>query len=233
MHPIGTFIVELSFPSNDGVNPLYHIALFYLAKKLPSLRSLVIDGGDTPDIDDPHLLSPLSRTATQLTYHAHSSLIAHLKHFSTVTQLRLSHMMFQSFWDFRRFIIAFPELSTLHLDRVDLPGSYPFQRRDGRVPSLLSVPQNLTSISAYGMKWNPLWIWVVPPQTRHRRPRIPHLLPSLTPHEAEAVYKLVVSLKFGHYRLNGAFDWMYNEEHQRCKFINSLRPVKFVMLATL
>lgn len=207
--PINGLVTELSFISYREFRPLFSIATLYLATKLPSLRCMVIDGGDVPFL-----------------YHGHSSLSMHLKHFKTVTELRLFNISFKSFWDFRRCVAALPALSNLGFDRIHLLDSGPFQRSDGRVPSLISMPQNLLSIHAYGLKWNPLWTWVTLIRPCLRNPENedlhPHPHPYLTLHDAATVWDITASVEsHRHDFCDGTFDWSYNEKRQQCKSINS------------
>lgn len=218
-NPLGRSIVTLSFTSIAGIDPVYRVAPLYLATKLPSLQHVFIDGGDRPDTDHPHFLSLIRRTPTQRTFHGHTSLIVHLKYFTTVTRLRLSHMTFQSFWDFRRFVVALPALSHLRLDWIDLPDADPFRRPHGRVPSLFSAPRNLISIHATSLTWNPLWIWVMLHPAKPQQSRNPGVHPCLTPGDAETIYNLAFGLKFHDDKLNGIFSWSYNEGLQSCESV--------------
>ncbi len=78
---VGAYITELSLICN-AVEPFYRRAPYTLASKLLSLRRLVIDGGDQYRWFGP---GP---------YLGHPSLPMHLKHLKTVTELRLTHIMF-------------------------------------------------------------------------------------------------------------------------------------------
>lgn len=205
-HPIGTYIVDLKLG-----NSLYHIATIYLATRLPSLDCLVIDGGGQ-------------------SFKSHRSVVAHLKYFRTVTELKLMNIKFQSFWDFRRLVVALPALSNLHISvGVHLPSSDPFQRLDGRVPSLFSTAHNLKHISfKTKLGWNPLWIWILPFPTRHRKlSNTPLLPPILTPHDAETIQKLVTLPKNGGHDFQ-TFDWSYSEKQQQCKMLYSGSPHRFM-----
>ncbi len=168
-YPLSTSVIELRFIT-DTVDCFYRMAPFYLAAKLPSLQRLVIDGGDQPFAN----LHWQHKARLGRTYLGHPSLSMYLKHFRNVTELRLSYITFQSFWDFRRFLDSLPALARLHVDQVNLPRSDPFRRPDGRVQSLFSPPQHLTQFSISApLCWNPLWIWVVPSTPRYRKPTSP------------------------------------------------------------
>lgn len=230
-HPIGAYIIELRLD-----DPLYRVAPLYLAPKLPSLRRLVINGDNQP-------ISPglWWRTTQRRVSHylGHPSLSMYLKHFRSVTDLTISFVMFQSFWDFRRFVVALPVLASLHLEEVHMPGSDPFQRPDGRVPSLFSAPRNLNQLStvSYGsdLEWNPLWIWVTPLQARHRKLESLESHPFLTSHDAEVIRELLecrenlrnrnsfynMLPRQGDAMRNVTLDWFHNEE-QQCKPVASL-----------
>lgn len=199
-YPSGAHVIELSLAGED----IHHIAPVYLATKVPSLRRLVIDGG--PKLDH--------QTIPKL-YPVPSLLTMHLNHFRAVTELCLSNVAFQSFWDFRRLIVALPTLSNLRLSNIHLPIPSPFRRHGGRVPSLYTSPRNLSHLYIRSeIDWNPLWIWVIPFQTRPHKSRNLHLHPVLTPHDAETIWKLSNLDE----RLDEiSFDWLYNEEQQRCE----------------
>ncbi len=213
-HPIGTYITKLSLDASNKEEPFYHIVLFHLSKRLPSLRCLVIEGG--------FLSYDLARPWIYQLHPGHPSLNMHLKHLRAVTELRLSYMTFQSFWEFRHFIVALPALSILYIRAIDLVqvGSDPFRRPGGRVPSLFSSLQNLTSLPLMvSDKWNPLWIWVTPSQTRHRGPsRIPGLPPFLTLHDAETLWGFRKMLE---YAGTPNYLWSYDSGNRRCKHIMS------------
>ncbi len=211
-HPISTHITELSLDTPEGEDePFYHVPLLYLAMKLPSLRRLVVNGSDQP--------STTLQDGARYVYLGHSSVVMQLKHFRTVTEFSLSNITFQSFWEFRRVIVALPALQRLHIGWVGLPDSDPFQMPHGSVPSLLSAPRNLTRLLVeISEQWNPLWIWVTPSQTRQRELRNAYLRPFLTPRDAEILQKLVTNNAM---IFEGTFDWSFNEEHKRCKSITS------------
>lgn len=228
IHTLCASVVKVRF-IGDTADCFYRMAPFQLATKLPSLQYLVIDGGDHPFTD----LHWQHKARLGRTYLGHSSLCMHLRQFESVTELRLSHITFQSFWDLRRFIVALPALSNLHIDRVDFPCSDPFRRPDGRIPSLFSGPQKLTQFSiTVPVGWNPLWVWVLPSQTRYQKFRHPLLHPSLTLHEAETIWKLVTlekdidkSVTYWHYNVQFCFmfHWSHDERHQQCKLTSTLR----------
>ncbi len=154
--------------------------------------------------------------------YGHPSLAMHLRHFKTVTQLQLTNIIFQSFWVFRSFVVALPALSILRRDCVDLPHSDPFQRPDGRVPSLFSTPKNLSVTHTHRLKWNPLWIWVKPSQMRHRKPINPYQRPFLTPYDAEIIWRLGSTFEYNDFVPIGVFDWARNEANpERCRSILS------------
>ncbi len=141
-HPIGTYIIQLSL-----WNDLCQIALLYLATKLPSLRCL--DLGSSYPRAGPFIIR--------------SSDVMHLKHFRTVTELRLYGVDFQSFWDFRRLIVALPALSTLRLDRISLVESNPSQKPNWGIPSLFTFPQHLTCVTVHNFQdLNLLYMWATP-----------------------------------------------------------------------
>lgn len=159
---------------------------------------------------------------------SHPSVIMHLKHFTTVTELSLANMTFQSYWEFRRFVVALPALSDLHLDNILLTHSDPIWRHIRRSPSLFSAPQNLTHLSIGSpLSWNPLWIWVTFVQTQHQTPKNPDLHPFLIPHDAETMWNLM-PLEYDAVRWHKTtpvkrggqlwyrFSWSYNENHQQC-----------------
>lgn len=196
-----TYTTKLSLNNREHI---YRVAPIYLATKLLCLRHLLVlgpFGGNTPFV-------------------FHSSIIMHLKHFRTITELRLLHITFQSFWDFRRFVVALPALSRLHMMEVGLSGSDPFLGRNGRIPSLLLTPRNLTHVdqpigSRYSEDWNPFWIWVAPLQSRRREPKNPQFRPSLTPRDANTIKELV---ELDSEVFHGAFDWSCNEKEGQCKW---------------
>ncbi len=232
-HPISAYIAELRLD-----DPLYRVAPLYLATKLSSLRHLVINGDDqrvTPPAGPLRWRREPPRRVSQ--YFGHPSLTMYLKPFRSVTELSLSYIVFQSFWDFRRFIVALPALSSLYLEEVHIPGSDPYQRPDGRVPSLFSAPRNLNLLSTRSddseFEWNPLWIWVTPLRTRHRKPNSERVRPFLTPRDAGTIRELLeyrenlrssisrsnMWPRRGDAMRNATLNWSYNEEERECKFI--------------
>lgn len=195
---IGIHVMELS---SAGDEHIHYSAPVYLAGKLPFIRHLAIEKNEE---------------GTGPFFVPHDSLLLALRQFKTVTELRLSHITFQLFWHFRRFIVALPALSHLLLSDVDLPYLDPFNQR---VPSLYLKPRNLTDIIVRSyLAWNPLWLWILPPHTLPRSTGNPHQRPFLTPSDGGIILKLA--------RLERAwsqrdFNWMYTEEHQQCKSSNS------------
>lgn len=191
-HPIGAHTTELSIPADSGC----HVALPYLSTKLPSLRYLAIEGYPTD---------------------RYPSLVTHLQHFRTVTQLRLSQLSFYSFWDFRCVVLALPALSELHIHAVDLPDSNPFQGPSGSVPSLFSAPQTLRQLHIDGQVWwNPLWIWVAHSQTQYRKLINP--TPILNSRDADAIWQLMLQIsRGGGHQSWFRCRWSNDEEHQRSK----------------
>lgn len=199
-YPIGSYTKELILAGDEQI---YHIAPIYLARKLPALQRLAV------------ILGEESGTRS---FAVHPSVNQYLKHFRTVTELELSLMTLQSFWEFRRFVVALPALSYLHLDSVEMSSSHPFSRPDGRRPQLLSAPKSLIHLSFHLVKWNPLWVWIIPSQNQRHEPRDPRLRPSLTPHEARTIWELFrLPYRNGNDSLNGSFGWSYKEEYQQCK----------------
>lgn len=190
-HPIGTCVTRLIL-SRDTC----HIAPFYLATKLPSLRHLVIHGP----------------------YHGpfvvRSSLVVLLKYFKTVNELSLFGVRFQSFWDFRRLVVALPALSTLHLEDVDLLDSNPPRSSYGRLRSLSTFPQNLIDLSVIlkgsDCNWNPLWMWATPFQTRHQ--------PLLTRHDADVIWEFIQFVHSSSWRhKRSRIMCSFDESHQQCE----------------
>lgn len=160
---IGAYITQLSLVADSDAEDksFHHMALFYLPTKLPSVRCLILHGTYIP--------VSLNRSSVYPLYLDHPSIPMHLKHFTTVTELHLSDIAFQSFWEFRRLVVALPALSSLYISAIDVVGDPdPFQKSDRRVPSLFSVPWNLVHLSlAVSTAWNPLWLWVSPLQPRY------------------------------------------------------------------
>ncbi len=195
-HPIGTYITHLTL--------YYHpcrISPFYLATRLTSLQSLYII---RPFVDDPFVVQ--------------SSLVMHLKHFRTVTELTLFKVKFQSFWDFRRFIVALPSLSTLNLVHVDLVESNPFQRPICQVPSLYTFPQNLFCliVDLYS-SINPLWVWTTLFQSRQQNLTNPRFHPFLTLHDADIIWEFDQFVRHSSAirRFDGSkYKWSLDEDHQ-------------------
>lgn len=195
-HPIGTYVTHLSLQRE-----MCDIAPFYLATKLSSLRRLNINGYY------PHNL-----------FVVRSLLVMHLKHFQTVTELMLSDVQFQSFWDFCRLIVALPALSTLRLWNVYLLTSNPPRSSYGRLPSLSTFPQKFIDLSVIligiGWNWNPLWMWATPFQTRHR--------PFITRHDADVIWEFI---QFVHssdsdrkWSQCSKIMWSFDESHQQCEY---------------
>lgn len=214
IHPIGTYITELSLAARNEVESFYHIALFHLSTKLPSLRCLVIEGE--------FLSFKMGRPWAYHLFPGHPSLDMHLKHFRTVTELRLSYMTFQSFWELRHFVAALPAVSTLHIRAIDLiqVDTNPFRRPHARVSSLFSSLQKLTHLSLMvSDKWNPLWLWVTPVQMRHRVPKDLGRPPFLTIGDAETLWGFTNVLGSFGYQATPNYRWSYDNEHQRCKCI--------------
>ncbi len=107
-HPIGTYVIELSLASDED-KPFHHIVPLYLASKLISLQQLNLQGKGGGSA-----------------FVVHPSSVMHFTRFRAVTTLKLFHMTFQSFWNFRRFLASLPALSDLHIDRVELSNTHPF-----------------------------------------------------------------------------------------------------------
>lgn len=148
-----TSLALLSEFDTHNDKPFYHLAPLFLMTKLPFLQRLWIWGGCK--IKTPFVVR--------------SVLTMHLNNFQAVTFLGLRFLKFQSFWDFRRLVVAFPNLIYLTLEAVMLHNLDPFQQH-GRIPSLGPGAQKLMYLSfdtCFG--WDPLWLWVVsrPPQHRH------------------------------------------------------------------
>lgn len=201
---IGIGVTKLTLAGNEHI---FHFAPIYFARKLPSLQHLVIEGAQQPD--------PFEKTKQSDPFVPHDSLLMALGQFKTVTELSLSRLTFQSFWHFRRFIVALPELSHLRLSNVHLPDLDPFNQR---VPSLYSTPQNLTNIFVKpSIAWNPLWLWTLPLHTLPRSTGNSHPHPFLTPSVGGIIAKLA---KLERAWSRSDFNWMYTEEHQQCKFSN-------------
>lgn len=196
-YPISTNVTELTLTGNEHI---YRVAPIHFMKRFPSLKHLAIEG-----------------TKRMVPFAPHRSLLMALERFETVTELSLSRLDFQSFWHFRRFIVALPALSHLRLSNVHLPDFDPFNQR---VPSLYSTPRNLTSIMANSIKWNPLWLWVLPIHTLPRSTGNPHPRPFLTSSDGGIMAKLV-QLRKSRFQTRKDFNWMYYEEHQQCKSSDS------------
>lgn len=193
VNPIGTYVTHLELWGN-----ICHIAPFYLATKLPSLRRLNI----IVPYPDPFVVR--------------SSLVMHLKHFRTVTELELSWVQFQSFWELRRLVVALPALSTLHLYEVELVDPNPFQKR---VPSLLTFPQNLTCVSVSSSTLNPLWLWAYPFRTQYQKPTDHHSRPLLTQHDTGVIWEFFHYICRGRLGWGSKFKWLYDEDDQLCEHI--------------
>lgn len=199
-YPIGTYVTHLSLEYS-----VCQIAPFYLATKLPSLRRL--------DIKGPCLFSHHKPIVVR------SSLVMHLKHFNTVTELSLSGVSLQSFWDFHTLIIALPALSTLRLHDVQLLTSNPPRSSYGRLPSRSTFPQSSIKLSVTLVgshwNWNPLWMWATPFQTRHH--------PFLTLHDADVIWGFIQFVHLSrHGRVCSKIMWSYNEGHQQCEYAITL-----------
>ncbi len=196
-HLICTYITQL-----DLYHDMCHVAPLYLAKRLPSLRRLV-----------------LWRPETHTPLIVRSSLVMHLKHFRTVSELVLDNITFQSFWDFHRLTISLPALSFLQLLSVDLLDSDPFHSPHGRVPSLFAFPQSLTELYVQVPSgWNPLWIWITPFQTRRLKLSNPCSRPLLTLHDADIMWEPAkfVAVDNDRYGIDSYLGWSFNQDRQQC-----------------
>lgn len=210
---IGLHVVQLSLAGDEHI---HSSAPVYLAGKLPSMRHLAIRGEDK-EFDQ------------EISFVPHDSLFMGLRQYKTVTKLSLRDITFQSFWHFRRYIVALPALFHLHLDNVHLPDSDPFNQR---VPSLYCKPRNLTNIvTNLSTNWNPLWLWTLPIYALPQSPGNPHLRPFLTPSDGDVMLKLV-ELSWWRDSLQRDFHWMYNEERQQCKSSRYLVGKVLILIST-
>ena len=142
-----------------------------------------------------------------------------LRHFGTVASIKLYDVVFQSFWDFRRFIVAFSALSYLEIDNVQLRSSPSFQL-PGVLPSLLPGACNLSTLCIYNIKsWNPLWLWVTTIRRKYSKDTSRRSSSALSPYDANSFWLL---LKLGHQpRLNNfhEFTRQYDEENEECELL--------------
>lgn len=219
-HSIGNDVKKLTLSGDDHI---YHFAPIHLARKLTSLRYLAIKG--TSGRHSTRTRAPLLHSLTGevervMPFFPHDCLLMALRQFKTVTELSLSHVAFQSFWHFRRFLVALPALSRLHLGKIYLPQPDPFNQR---VPPPYHRLQNLMSITLHTRwtihrSWNPLWIWVLPVHTLPPPPttRSPNTRPSLIPRDVEIISALIEPEL--NWYIEGDFaNWSYSADHQQCK----------------
>ena len=205
--PIGFYIEELHIFSciEHHDRPFHHLVPYYTANRLSRLRKLVLTGFEGHDTVFP--VSPQLRS--------------HLSRFQLVTCLHLVDFHFQAFWDLRRFVVALPRLSFLHLSRVTWPQ---FSEGIVIVPSLLSIAHNFQKISCRGTiaMHEVLWFWV----TTHKLPSLEYQM--TTGHSAQDRYsslkiKDIAAIRkwMGQLELSGYgspnFKWEYSEEKRCCK----------------
>lgn len=197
--PVYTPTTSLSLNSTHGDKPLHHVAPLFLANKLPFLRTLSIWGS--------------SKTA----FVVRSVLTMHINHFRATTYLKLWDLEFQSIWDFRRLVVAFPALVTLDIFSIGLHNIETFQQQR-RIPSLGPGSQKLRHLSISSCSgWDPLWLWVVSPTSQYRRTQNVPPYPMLSLHDIRTIGEVNDMIHKTLEPPSWKIEWEYDEGEQQCK----------------
>lgn len=214
--PIGSYVTQLrlfslTWPDNQ---PFHHLVPLYLAKRLPFLRELRIDGSGIQTNGRKDVIFPIT-----------TQLLMHLSHFHNLIYLRLGNYHFQSFWDLRRFVVAFPSLSILHLDHVTWPPFFEELRVKGS-PSLLYTACKLSRVSWVGCPpyYHELfWLWVTSSQPAAMSVRdvgpSKDRYPAFTKRDAIAMGQFA---RCEWQSTQGSLSWSYDKQHRCCKPLHLL-----------
>lgn len=200
--PFGSHVVHLSLRDRGQDGVFRHLLPHYLAIKLPSLRALEIQG-------DPALRK-------QDLFFVKSSLTMYINQFLSLSHLQLYHHRFQSFWDLRRVIVAFPVLTTLHLSNIVWPSL-----TERPLPSAIFPAPNLRYvwISECVEQNSILWFWAVssPPKTTALLSKMAGPLPILTASDLRIIMHLTATfpLLFG---TTIEYRWAEDKQHNHCEY---------------
>ncbi len=198
---LGTSTRKLDLLPVKGEQPFHHVVPFYLATKLPSLERLQINGKTEAGF-----------------FPVHASLPMQLNQFRLVTSLALYSCLFQSFWDFRRVIVAFPALASLNISYTTWPD--PFQRI-GRPPPLLFTAQKLVEVSWNGnIGWQVVFLWAttLKPQALKVDPvTYGQLCPVFTVDYARFIGEIIMSSKQAKSKLQNHLHWSFDSKGHQCE----------------
>lgn len=138
--------------SND-TESFHHLALHYLATKLPYLRTLWINGPLTTD--GTNQIFPHPKAQPML-----------IRQFHTLTELKISNYNLQSFRDLRRLVVAPPLLSALELLNVGWISPLGSDKCQN-LPSLLTTASMLSKVymENCSFAWDVVWFWATTAST--------------------------------------------------------------------